>query len=237
MSIESKALGERREVWVDAPASCRAPNACDTLYVLDAHALFPVAAAYSSVMQAMGRLRPIVVVGIPSTSMDDRLRNFTSGVSDADRARYPNAGGARRFAEFLHREVVPAVAARFNAGPTRWLAGHSLAGLFAVEALTTGEWNGAIAISPTLGWQDGSAIAVVERWLKTQPSSRRLYVSVSDGDTETYRRHFDRLDQLVTSATPAWLQASFVKRAGEDHVTTFAPALQQAMLSLFARQQ
>ena len=235
ISIDSRALGERRDVWVDAPAGCRVPGTCDTLYVLDAHALFPVASAYASVMHSMGRLRPIIVVGIPSLSMDDRIRNFTATASDADRKRYPNAGGASRFAAFLQQEVIPTVAARFSPGPRRVVAGHSLAGLFAVDALVGGGFDGVIAISPTLGWHDGAAVTRVDRWLRSPSSPRRLYVSVSDGDTEVYRKHFERMESLVSLAAAGWLQASFVKRAGEDHVTTFAPALQQAMLSFFSR--
>jgi len=235
ISIESKALGERRDIWVDAPAGCAAPAACDTLYVLDAHALFPVATAYASVMHSMGRLRPIIVVGIPSLSMDDRIRNFTASASDADRKRYPNAGGASRFAAFLQQEAVPAIAARFSPGPRRVLAGHSLAGLFAVDALVGGGFDGVIAISPTLGWHDGAVVTRVDRWLRNASTPRQMHVSVSDGDTEIYRKYFERMESLASLAAAGWLQASFVKRAGEDHVTTFAPALQQAMLSFFSR--
>jgi predicted alpha/beta superfamily hydrolase len=235
ISIESKALGERRDVWVDAPAGCAAPAACDTLYVLDGHALFPVATAYASVMHSMGRLRPIIIVGIPSLSMDDRIRNFTTSASEAERKRYPNAGGASAFAAFLRQEVAPAIGARFKPGPGRYLAGHSLAGLFAVDALTRGDFDGAIAISPTLGWHDGAIVPGVERWLKGISGPRRIYVSVSDGDTDVYRSQFARLEGIVQSAAAGRLQATFLKRAGEDHVTTFAPALQQAILSFFPK--
>ncbi len=233
VTIDSREIGERRAMWVQAAADCSPAKPCDTLYVLDAHALYPLATAYAAVMQSMGRMRPLVIVGVPSLSMEDRLRNFTSGATAAERTRYPSAGGSKRFAAFLQREAVPAIAARFGDNGTRVLAGHSLAGLFAIDELVSGDWNAVAAISPTLGWQDASAIGRVEAWMKTTATPRRLYASVADGDTEVYRRQFDRLEQLL-SANPARLSSLIARRAGEDHVSTIAPALQQAMLWLFA---
>jgi predicted alpha/beta superfamily hydrolase len=234
ISIDSRALGERREVWVDAPQTCKDGPGCDTLFVLDAHALFPVATGYSSMMRAMGGLRPITIVGVPSLSPDDRIRNFSASVSDRDRSRYPQAGGASRFAEFLFDEVAPLVAARFGRPRARVLAGHSLAGLFALESFVGGRVDDAIAISPTLPWNNGSAVTAFERWLKAaHPSPRRLFVTMADGDTDAYRTAFDRLRRLVI-AQSSLAGATAVMRADEDHVTTVAPALQQAMLRFFA---
>lgn len=236
MSIDSRALSGRREIWIDAPAHCNPAQRCDVLIVLDAHALFPLATAHAAVMRAMGRMTPLIIVGIPSLSTDDRLRNFTASVTDADKARYAAAGGAARFTEFLQQEVMPMVTSRFPVSERRVLAGHSLAGLYAVNALPAGVISEAIAISPTLGWNGDEARQNVQRWLqRASPGPTRLYVSVADGDTEVYRSSFDRFEQLVSSARQTGLQSSFARRTQEDHVTTVAPALQQAMLQFFAR--
>jgi predicted alpha/beta superfamily hydrolase len=236
IAIDSRALGEQREVWVDAPSTCHGRAACDTLIVLDADALFPLATAYATVMRTMGRLRPIIVVGVPSRSTDDRIRNFTSSVRAGDRTRYAQAGGAPRFREFLLTEVAPAIASRFGSAGNRVLAGHSLAGLFAIDTFLRGHVDHAIAISPTLGWNDGAVVTEFEHWFKnTPPASNRLYVSVADGDAEVYRQTFDRLRRIGSATRATVPGVSFTVRVNEDHVTTVAPALQDAMLRFFAR--
>jgi hypothetical protein len=88
--------------------------------------------------------------------------------------------------------------------------------------------------SPTLPWNNGSAVTAFEQWLKaTQPSSRRLFVTMADGDTDAYRTAFDRLRRLVIAqSSPTGTTVAL--RADEDHVTTVAPTPQQAMLRFFA---
>jgi predicted alpha/beta superfamily hydrolase len=238
LRVESKALGEAREVWVDAPATCTAQAPCDVLYVLDAHALFPIATAYATVMNRMGRMQPLIVVGIPSRSQDDRVRNFTDSASADERRRFPQAGGASAFTSFLTEEVAPAIALRHQAGPRQVLAGHSLAGLYAMSLIdASAPFEGVIAISPTVGWNDQHVVTQIEQRLRAKAVTghRHLYVSVSDGDTDAYLRGFDRLRTVVDAAPNSWLLATFDRRAGEDHVTTVGPALQRALQQFFVK--
>jgi predicted alpha/beta superfamily hydrolase len=237
LQIASRALSETREVWIDAPAACTTQAPCDVLYVLDAHALFPLATAYATVMNRMGRMQPLIVVGIPSRSPDDRVRNFTDGAGADERRRFPSAGGAAAFTAFLNGEVAPAIAARYQTSRRQVLAGHSLAGLYAAGQMdANAPFERVIAISPTLGWNDQRVVTSIEQRLRAAAATRReLYVSISDGDADAYQRGFDRLRAVAEAAPGSWLAATFDRRAGEDHVTTVAPALQRAMRQFFVK--
>jgi len=233
IAIASTALGESRTVWVRAAPACRQAVSCDLLVVLDGHALFPLATAYADVMQAMGRMKPLVIVGVPSPSQGSRVKDFTSAVSDADRGRYPQAGGARHFLEFLQREVVPLIASQYRLSGNHTLAGHSLAGLFAVEALALGAgFANYIAISPTLGWNGEQVLNALTPGLGKPAQARRMFVSMAN-DAPAYLAAFARLEQVIAGPQTGWLQSSLRRFAEEDHVTTVAPALQAGMKWLF----
>jgi predicted alpha/beta superfamily hydrolase len=236
LTVVSAALGETRSVWVRAPEQCRAGVAttCDVMLVLDADLLFPLAVAYAHVMEGMGRMAPIIIVGIPSVTMEERYRNFTTSVSDEDKARIPGVEGGPRFLRFLETEAMPAVAAAYRPSAKRALVGHSLAGLFAVDALTAGaSFESFVAISPSIHINRQSAIVRIIPILdRPTADARRLFVSVAN-DGEPYVDAFTRLFQEYDRRKPTWLRTSFQRFRAEDHVTTVPPAIAAAMNWLY----
>lgn len=236
LQVASTELSEARPVWVRAPAGCRTgdPTHCDVLLVLDADALFPLAVAYAHVMERMGRMAPLIIVGVPSLSMAERYRNFTTSVSAEDKVRFPAAEGGPRFLRFLEREVLPAIERAYQPSARRTLAGHSLAGLFAIDALTAAaSFESYVAISPSIGINRQSAVERVLPVLERRTAdAKRLYVSVAN-DGDAYVNAFTRLHEEINSRKPAWLATSFQRFRAEDHVTTIAPALNAAMHWLY----
>jgi predicted alpha/beta superfamily hydrolase len=237
--VPSRALGESRSVWVSAPPECTPTKRCPVLYVLDAHALFPIATSYAAVMTRMGRMDPLVVVGIPSASQSGRARDFipVPGVTESERERLRDARGAVRFGEFLGKELAPGIEERFPVAGDRTLAGHSLAGLYAVHALGSADtFTNLIALSPTLGWAEETALRAFLDSLKTpRKGERKLFASVAGGDSPAYHESFTRLSNSVPRAKSGWLKHRFKRYPDEDHVTTVAPALQDAMKWLYAK--
>ena len=234
--LDSQALGQTREIWIRAPEGCRT-TACDLLVVLEAHAMFPLATAYAEVMQRMGRMAPLVIVGVPSRTPAERIAQFTPAPGDDERARFPEAGGSARFVRFLQDEVMPAITRGHRLSSRSTLAGHSLAGLFAVDALVSGaRFENYVAISPTLGWnRQGTLDALDERRTKGASPTRRLYVSVAGLDSEPYRAAFDRLEEDVARRRQSSLRVETERFATDDHVSTVAPALVAAMKRLFVQ--
>ena len=220
-----------------APAACRGQAACDLLVVLDAHALFPIAASYADVMQLMGRMPPLVIVGVPSRTPAEHVgvAQFTTPAGEDERARYPDSGGAPRFLQFLQDEVIPLAASRYRVTTRHVLAGHSLAGLFAVHAVAAGaRFESYAAISPTLGWNCQATLNALGRQLgEPNATARRLYVSVAGGDAAGYRDAFDPLEADLSRQRPAWLRTELQRFTAHDHVSTVGPGLIAAMNWLF----
>ena len=239
MRVPSPALGEPRIVWISVPSECTAAKKCPTLYVLDAHALFPLATSYIAVMKLMNRMDPLVVVGIPSWSQAGRARDFipVPGVTDTERERLADAKGAERFGAFLAKDLVPFVEVRFPVTAERTLAGHSLAGLYAVHSLGSADtFANLIAVSPTLGWaEEGALRAFLDRLKEPRTGKRRLFASVAGGDSPAYHTAFTRLSNSVPRAKASWLKHRFERYSDDDHVTTVAPALQDALRWLYPK--
>lgn len=232
LPITSKALGESRPVWLHTPAECTRDKPCDVLVVLDGHALFPLAVSYAQVMRMMGRMEPLIVAGIPSWSADGRARNFipTPGRTPAEQQRGTDGSGATRFIEFLEREVVPAVEQAAPVTSKRVIAGHSLAGLFVVHALTSSNlFEGHIALSPSLGWGgQQTLVGLIARLETPMGTTRRLYASVA-AEPPAYRDTFTRLERALERSKSEWLVHRLRRFDAEDHTTTVAPALHDAM--------
>jgi predicted alpha/beta superfamily hydrolase len=239
LDVFSPSLGETRSVWVSAPPECTNQKRCPVLYVLDAHALFPIATSYGAVMTRMGRLPPLVVVGLPSSSQAGRARDFipTPGVTESERERVTDARGSARFGDFLGKELAPLIESRFPVSNERTLAGHSLAGLYAVHSLAKADtFDNLIALSPSLGWGAEATLRDLLDGLKAKKERpRRLYASVAGGDTPPYHVAFDRLSNSVARAKAGWLKHRFKRYSEEDHVTTVAPALQDALKWLYQK--
>jgi predicted alpha/beta superfamily hydrolase len=232
LPIASKALGESRPVWLHTPPECTRDKPCDVLVVLDGHALFPLAVSYAQVMRMMGRMDPLIVAGIPSWSREGRARDFipTPGRTTAEQQRETDGSGAQRFIEFLEKEVLPAVEQAAPVTSKRVIAGHSLAGLFVVHVLTSSTlFEGHIALSPSLGWGGQKTLTGLIARLDTSiGTTRRLYASVAN-EPPAYRDTFTRLERALERSKSEWLVHRLRRFDAEDHTTTVAPALHDAM--------
>jgi predicted alpha/beta superfamily hydrolase len=129
-------------------------------------------------------------------------------------------------------ELRPFVAARFRTNERRGLAGHSLAGLFVVDAFTRGDvtFTDFIAISPTLGWEcEAIATRAVEAAGRGRASPVRLFLSTADEGPRYPPEPTRRVDPALSRARPQNVTWRLTHLSGEDHVTTVPPALFAAL--------
>lgn len=235
--LKSTELGEDREIWIGLPASYGSgQERYQVLYVLDGDGLLPPAAAQAHYLTLMGKMPPVIVVGIRSKSVADRGRNFTPPTGEVPPNPDPASGGADRFLGFLTREVRPFIEGRYRTQPFAILAGHSLAGLFTVYAMakSPASFDAYFALSPTLGWKDRWMLRHLEAFLsRTPPPGGILYVSMGNEGPRFPVEPFQQLgEQLKKRAGPSlqWRSMYFER---EDHVTTVPPALWDAMRWLY----
>ena len=220
-TINSKILGEKRDISIVIPPTSNPPSTKYTVVVvLDGDGLLPLASAYRLWTSDDVRL---LFVGVRSLSTEDRFRNFTPPPDSATRQRYPVAGGAPRFLRFLSEEVLPYVKKEYQTTGTNILIGHSLSGLFAVEALLDPSmpFSRVVAISPTLGWQNQE---LVRRLAAAMPSikGRVLFASTADEGSMYPIAPTVRVDSLLKAAG---ISSTYKHYTGYDHWTTVPPAL------------
>lgn len=209
---------------------------------------------------AQGRRGPtirdgvLVSVGYPGPSR--REQDYVPALAPGD------TGRAGPFLAFLRTQVLPAVAAAWPVDPAQvTLAGHSLGGLFVVDALLRepqafAHW---VAISPSVWWGGGHlarlAAARAGRALP-RPATTLIFVGEHEqalapdeaglplaereriAARRAERRMVDGARELagLLGQMPS-LDVSFVCLAGEGHRSLVPRALELALRSLYARRQ
>ncbi len=161
--IDSKVLGEEREVWVYVPegpsndvfSKPRYP----VVYLLDGDGhFFSVVGMIRQLSSINGNTicPKMIVVGIPNTN---RIRDLTpiKGKSDdpyGNPAMTAASGGGKNFMAFIEQELMPHIESSYPTAPYRMFIGHSLGGLMVVNAFlyNTKLFNSYVAIDPSMWW-------------------------------------------------------------------------------------
>jgi predicted alpha/beta superfamily hydrolase len=183
----------------DAATDARYP----VYYFLDGQNVFDAATSFLGIewradetalqLAKDGAMPPAIVVAIPN--VPDRVREYSLGVPD---------GRGERHLAWLVDTVKKDVDARFRtkADPAHTtIAGSSLGGLFALEAIERRPdvFGNAIAMSPSL-WRADEAL--LKRWADPakRPSPRRLWIDMGtkeSGDDAARARNVERARELA----------------------------------------
>jgi uncharacterized protein len=243
VSLRSKVLGEERPLLVHAPASYGTnPQArYPVLYLLDGDAHFHHVTGVVQFLAANGRIPEMLVVAVPNTR--DRTHDLTPAAATGARRdgrllteQFPTAGGAERFRKFLTEELVPSVDAQYRTRPYRVLVGHSFGGLFAVDTLVRAPaaFNAYVAVSPTLGWNDGELVrALPEAFAKAGAAQRGLYFSMgAEGDEML--GPVRTLARTLEARKPAALAWRYAELPDDDHGSTPHRTVYDGLEFLFA---
>lgn len=170
ISIDSKILGEKRNIRVQLPAGRNPYDAYPVLYLLDGEIFSTMVAGQVQYLSEAYKIIPnMIIVGIENT---DRMRDLTpthtdkgpDGKTDTSaQSPFHNSGGGEKFLQFIQQEVIPLVETKYKAAPFRILSGHSLGGLMAVYCFVQHPdlFNAYIAISPSLQWDDQSLLKAI----------------------------------------------------------------------------
>jgi uncharacterized protein len=239
--MHSATLGDDRQINVWLPADYSSAENADrrynVLYVLDG-ALdqdFQHIAGLGQLGALSWTYETLIVVGIQTK---DRRAELTRRPNDARHAaEFPQAGGARRFQDFIAAEVIPFVDATYRTGEGRALMGESLAGLFVVDTFLHRPelFRDYIAISPSLWWDDQHFARNGGHDLEDRaPSNTRLYLAVANEGGAT-QAGMDRFLALLEAAPPGSVTWRYSDRsATETHATIYHPAALDALRWLYA---
>ena len=238
--LQSAALGDERQINVWLPADYgSAENASrryNVLYVLDG-ALdqdFQHIAGLGQLGALSWTYETLIIVGVQTK---DRRAELTRRPHDARHAQeFPQAGGARRFQDFLGNEVIPFIDARYRTGEGRALMGESLAGLFVIDTLLHRPqlFRDYIAISPSLWWDNQHFARDGGRDLEGRaPSGTRLYLAIANEGGAT-QAGMDRFLALLDAAPRGSVTWRYSNRSGSDtHATIYHGAALDALRWLY----
>ena len=222
--MTSKVLGEERTILVSTPrgygqGSARYP----VLYLTDGDAHLLHTRGTVDFLVRNGLMPDVVIVGIANTDRTRDLtptRGFGFG-ADGTPVLAETSGGAGKFLEFFEKELIPYVEATYRTVPCRVFAGHSLGGLFALDALVErpGLFNATIAASPSLNWDHDVILDRVSKFLDGRKELRHtLFVTMADeeeGDPSPTR--FERLRKLLKGTKAAGFAWGAMPMPDEDH--------------------
>jgi len=240
-TLHSATLGDDRQINVWVPADYgSAENAArryNVLYVLDG-ALdqdFQHIAGLGQLGALSWTYEPLIVVGIQTK---DRRAELTRRPHDERlAAEFPQAGGARKFQDFIANEVIPFVEARYRTGAGRALMGESLAGLFVVDTFLHRPelFRDFIAISPSLWWDDQHFARHGGHDLEGRAASdRRLYLAIANegGATQAGMTRFLALLEAAPAGSVTWRYSD--RSTTDTHATIYHGAALDALRWLYA---
>lgn len=235
LTIQSKALGEERILWVATPRGYESSKArYPVLYVLDPDVHFTHAVGLSGFQARYLRMPDVIVVGIVNAA---RARDFTPPPSSGDAPEEPSRrGGAERFMTFLTDEVRIRVEQEYRTEPFTILFGHSLGGLLTVHAFVhhPGAFDAHVALSPSLYWDESATVRAAKSVLG--PKSERsgfLYVALSERERPAITTSTQELATVLEEGAPESLRWTLQDFPGENHITVPYLALHSAMKWLF----
>ncbi len=231
-SVQSDALGERREVNVWTPPGYLAnpSRRWPVLYMPDGglDEDFPHVVNTVDSLIASGAIRPVIVVGIPNTQRRRDLTGPTRVKADSDIA--PHVGGSAQFRRFIAAELIPAVDARYRTTKERAIIGESLAGLFVLETMFTQPdlFSHYVSLDPSLWWNNEALVdSVRPRLARMDAAPRTLYLATANYvPTQTAAA---RITTLLRTSAPAGLKWVYVPRPDLTHANIFLGVQAEAL--------
>ena len=227
-TIASKALGEERTVLVTLPSTYDTSDAkYPVVVMLDAHE--PQNVMMSGILEQQawgGKIPSVILVGIQNTN---RVRDLTPTATERK-----TSGGGPKFLQFIETEVLPLIDKNYRTQPYRVFAGHSLGGLFVVYSFVERPdlFNGYIAASPVLGWDNGYVIKRAESIFKQEREwKKRLYAGI--GDEPEYMDGFNSFHSLLKRVKPKDFEFTFQQFKDDNHGSVVLPAYYAGLRKVF----
>lgn len=223
---QSKVMAEQRRYQVALPERYFASNRqYPTLYVVDGDFQFQHVSATVHHLTRMGKIAPMIVVGIANQGPTDYLY-ATTWPDKSDEA----FGGAVTFHRYITNELVPLIDKQYRTNNKRALSGYSLGGLFTLFSMTQADtpFNAFVAMSPSAWFDNQSITKKLDGAAEQQGLKHPLFISVANEQ----EMGVDTVVQWLEHHAPESLLWQFKSYPEENHFTTALPALYDALTFL-----
>jgi len=244
--IHSSVLHEDRKLFIYNPDSVGGNilPAYPVLYLLEENDMSMVAGMVKYMSAYNEQLPAMLVVGIEGNGQ--RIRDLTPthslydnrGKRDAD----PNSwlqpsGGGDKFLRFLREEVMPFVEKNYQTAPFKILAGHSVGGLSAIEALTARPdmFNAYLAVSPSLWWDNGAYLRAIAKRLPPSGAAKKFLFVADSPESERFSSYVKRFLHGLGAAKGPSFEWSHVFYPNETHGSIAAKTYYDGLRFLYPR--
>ncbi|KKO44061.1 esterase [Arsukibacterium ikkense] len=199
--IDSVVLGEKRNLVIYLPAGYQnSQERYPVLYLTDGDIQAPHTAGTVDYLAKFEQMPPMIVVGIVNPP-ETRARDLT--VTSSEKQNPNQLENADKFLSFVENEVIPFVKQQYRTLDYQVLSGTSHGGQFAINALVKrpGLFNGVIAISPSLWWNDKQVLGLAEVGMKSDQLQGRLYISIANEEaamTEPFQQFVELTERYAS---------------------------------------
>ena len=149
----------------------------------------------------------------------------------------PGSGGATRVLDFFERELLPFIDSGYRTLPYRVLCGHSLGGLFALEALFQRPemFDAVIAVSPTLCWDHGLPIRQARAFFEGRRRCKAMLLVTMANEERDERppTGLDRLQAVLAEASARDFEWQVLRMPEETHASAALDAYEWGLRRVF----
>ena len=240
-SIESRLLNETRFYNVYLPPSYETSNLIKypVVYLLDGDYNFHHTTGLIEQLSSISEKIPeMIVVGIS----DNGHNNYVKNCTPFDKKNNPG-GQSEKFLEFITAELKPQINKNYKSAEYDILIGHSLGGLFTINALLSKpeSFNAYISISPSLWWNDYEAENKVKPFFEKYDNINRfLFLSLANEKGMGVLGFYNQLDinsfaDEYYKNKPLGLNYTFKHFHYENHNSVGLISVNQALKLLFKK--
>lgn len=221
--LESKVLGETREIAVWAPPGyAGGETEYPVVYMPDGGVKedFPHIANTLAKLAEAGEIAPVILVGVANT---ERGRDMTPDSQTADDEQYaPMTDGAASFRAFWRDELIPMIEAKYRTNGERAIVGESLAGLFVIDSLLREPklFQRHIAVDPSLWWNNHALVQMSERYFRTM-DGKGVSLWFASSDAADINVHTNALAKVLEISAPETLRWTYMPKPQEQHSTIY----------------
>jgi uncharacterized protein len=239
--IDSMTFKAPRRYMVSLPERYHASNRrYPVLYVIDGDFQFQHVSALATNLARMGKIPPMIVIGVATQGQTDYLYSTTWPLaqSDAD-TRASEYGGADKMLDYLTHELLPKINKQYRTSEQNILAGYSMGGLFAFYSmLQQGPFQAYLAMSPSLWYDDYSAADKLKSFIETNNQPVKLFLSLANEEGMGVTEAISVIEKSVENGsdknTSKW-EWQYKHYPDETHYSTALPALYGAMEFLYPK--
>lgn len=237
-TINSEILGEQQKTFVYLPKDYeKTDKKYPVVYILDGEYNFSFTADAVKTLSAWTqRIPDSIVIGITSNKRDRDLTT-TPDKNWRPPQPIPFAGGADKFLSYVEKELIPYVEKNYRTQPLRTIIGHSLGGLFAVNAFTAKPnlFSFYILLDSSIWWDDGSVAKRAMTYLTNNPNYKGRIVWIRDKiPREVWFPINTEFLAFLENKRPIGLTFKFMELENETHASLVFPATYLGLREIFS---